>query len=97
MKLSHLAAAAGLALLAGCNSLDNPLSDLTIFKTGRDSRVYNPQTGEYEWPDKANKPRPRAERVAAGKPGSVPATPSPASDGRPYDPTKNEFRDPPID
>jgi hypothetical protein len=94
MKLSRLFAAAGLTLLAGCNSLDSPFSDWKVLQTGKDSRAYNPQTGEYEWPDKSGKPRPPASSTAPRTRSG--ATPAPATDGRPYDATKNEFRDPPI-
>jgi hypothetical protein len=91
MKLtSLLAAVAGLALLVGCNSLDSPFSDWKLLQTGRDGRVYNPQTGEYEWPKNAT-PRPKAPARQSGR---APATPAPANDGRSYDPIKGEFRDP---
>jgi hypothetical protein len=95
MKLPPLFATAGLMLLCGCNSLDSPLSNLNVFRTGHDGRVYNPQTNEYEWPDKSATPRPKAA-AASGKPGRAPASPPPTHDDRPYDPIKNEFKDPPI-
>ncbi len=38
-------ALAHLGLLAGCVS-----SEEKLFETGRDERVYNPQSGRYEWP-----------------------------------------------
>jgi hypothetical protein len=85
-----LAAAAGLALLAGCNSLDSPFSDWKVFQSGRDGRVYNPQTGEYEWP-KNTTPRPKSPTRPSGR---TSATPEPTNDGRGYDPIKGEFRDP---
>jgi hypothetical protein len=91
MKLTSLLTAAGLALLAGCNSLDSPFSDWKLLQTGRDGRVYNPQTGEYEWPKNAT---PRPKTTPAHQSGRAPATPAPANDGRGYDPIKGEFRDP---
>jgi len=33
------------ATLAGCTPSEN------LFNTGRDARVYNPMTRQYEWPD----------------------------------------------
>lgn len=89
MKLPHLLAVAALALGAGCSSLDNPITNLGIFRTGRDARTFNPQTGEYEWPKAATpRPQPRVARTAA-------ATPPPKDDGRPFDVQRGEFRDPP--
>jgi hypothetical protein len=89
MKLSLFTALAALALLAGCNSLDNPLAGFDPLRTGRDARTYNVQTGEYEWPrDSTPRPRPRTARTAAA------ATPAPAGDGRYYDPMKREFTEP---
>ena len=89
MQFPRLLAAAALALCAGCNSLDNPLSDFRIFKTGRDARTFNPQTGEYEWPkDATPRPQNRAAKTAAA------ATPAPKDDGRPFDQQRGEWRDP---
>ena len=89
MKLPHLLAVAALALGAGCSSLDNPITSLGIFRTGRDARTFNPQTGEYEWPkDATPRPQRRVARTAA-------ATPPPKDDGRPFDAMRGEFRDPP--
>ena len=81
----HLLAA---ALCAGCNSLDNPLSNLRLLHTGRDARTFNAQTGQYEWPkDTTPRPLPRVRPTAA-------ATPPPKDDGRSFDPLRGEFRDP---
>jgi len=71
--------------VAGCNSLDNPLAGL--FHTGNDARVFNPQTGQYEWPPEQRKPQPRGPATAGG------TTPAPErqSEGRYYDPQKNQW------
>lgn len=91
MKLPHLFAFAALVLCAGCNSLDNPLADFRILRTGRDTRTFNPQTGEYEWPHNTT-PRASGQRSQALR--AAPATPAPSSDGRYYDPQKGAFADP---
>lgn len=91
MKLPLLFALTASALCAGCNSLDSPLTSLNPFRSGHDGRVYNIQTGEYEWPKDAT-PRPVKSARRAGR---TPSTPSPnPDDGRPYDPQKSEFREP---
>jgi len=65
MKLSSISVLiATPILLAACNSLDNPFANL--FKTGRDARVYNPQTGSFEWP--ADKATPRPQKSAHARP-----------------------------
>ena len=87
MKLPRLLAAAAFALCAGCNSLDNPLSNLAILHTGRDASAYNPQTGSYEWPKDAT-PRPVSKAPLRSA-----ATPAPKSDGRSYDPMRGGFTD----
>jgi len=75
-------------LVVGCNSLDNPLSGMNLFNTGHDARVYNPQTGQYEWPKESTK---RQSRVAGlGASGATP-TPQPKSDGRYYDAQKGQW------
>lgn len=89
MKLSLLLAAAALALCAGCNSLDHPLSNLALLHTGRDARTFNAQTGEYQWPKDAT-PRPAVTRPRR----AADATPAPAADGRSYDPVRGSFTDP---
>lgn len=91
MKLPHLLAAAALVLGAGCNSLDNPLTHLDLFKTGHDGRVFNSRTGEYEWPARPT-PRPRTKAAPASR--TAAATPAPSADGRGYDPQKGEFAEP---
>jgi len=83
MKLSSiLISATGAVLLAGCNSLDNPISNL-FHGAGNDSRVYNSQTGQWEYP-----PDKRQKKTAAGT-----ATPSPQSfnDTRYWDPQRNQW------
>lgn len=96
MKLTSLLAVAGLALGAGCNSLDSPFADVPVLQTGRDARVFNVQTGEYEWPD-GTAPRRRATSPSARRGVSrAPEPAAPASDGRPFDPVKGEFADPPV-
>ena len=89
MRFPRLLAAAALALCAGCNSLDSPLSNFVIFRTGRDARTFNPQTGEFEWPkDTTPRPAGKAPRRAAAAP------PAPKDDGRYYDPMRGGFTDP---
>ncbi len=90
MKLPRLfATAAALALCTGCNSLDNPLADFPLLHTGRDARTFNPQTGQYEWPNgTAPRPQTRAARSSAA------ATPAPKDDGRTYDPQRGGWSDP---
>jgi len=96
MKLSSLLVAAGLALGTGCNSLDSPFADVPVLQTGRDARVFNVQTGEYEWPDQTaarpRAPRPPVERSTRRAPTP---SPQPAGDGRVFDVEKGEFTDPP--
>ena len=75
--------------VAGCNSLDNPFGGM--LGSGHDERVYNAQTGEFEWPkDKKKQPtgRPSPASVAAAL-----ATPAPQrqGDGRYFDAQKNEW------
>lgn len=92
MKYPRFFAFAALALGAGCNSLDNPLTGFKPFRTGRDARTYNVQTGDYEWPkDATPRPRGRGTRTTAN---AAAATPAPQDDGRPYDLQKREFTEP---
>lgn len=76
-------------LVTGCNSLDNPLAGVNLLGTGNDGRVYNAQTGEFEWPKDSQKRR--APRPAPT--GTVGATPAPErkGDGRYYDPQKSQW------
>lgn len=74
---------------AGCSSLDNPFSGL--FRTGHDARVYNAQTGDFEWPEDSSKPR--APRKAAG---AAPA-PERKGDGRYFDAAKNQWVEAPLE
>ncbi len=61
---------ATLALGAGCSSLDNPLANLFH---GHDARVYNPQTGEWEYPNKKATPSPQKSAAIASALSSTPA------------------------
>jgi hypothetical protein len=72
--------------VAGCNSLDNPVGGL--LDTGRDARVYNPQTGEFEWPKDSQNQKPRGRRPATT--GTAPAQER-QGDGRYYDLQKNQW------
>lgn len=85
MKLSSLTLfAAGALLLAGCSSLDNPFAGL-FHGVGHDERVYNPQTGQWEWP--ADK------RTSKEKKSALAATPAPHgfNDTRYWDPKRNQW------
>ena len=56
MKFAPLLAAFALiSLLAACDSFDNPFH--TVMNTGRDARVYNTSTGNWEWPSPTPTPR----------------------------------------
>jgi len=68
---------ATLALCTGCNSLDNPLANLFH---GHDSRVYNPQTGE--WENSNNKATPQPQKSAAVA-SALSSTPPPQGSGHP--------------
>ncbi|MDR3404938.1 MAG: hypothetical protein P4L99_20710 [Chthoniobacter sp.] len=86
MKLSSvLILATASLLLAACNSLDNPITNF-FHSSNRDERVYNPQTGEWEWP--AGKPTPRPNKSAAVA-GAL-ATPAP-NDTRYWDASHNQW------
>lgn len=78
-------------LVTGCNSLDNPLAGMNLLGSGRDGRVYNSQTGEFEWPKDSQKRR--AHRPAPAAAGTAAATTEPErkSDGRYYDPQKSQW------
>jgi hypothetical protein len=78
-------------LVAGCNSLDNPLSGVNLLGTGRDARVYNAQTGEYEWPKDSQKRRTQRPAPAAAGTASTTTEPERKSDGRYYDPQKSQW------
>ena len=87
MHLPRLFTIGLLALLAGCQSLDNPFAGFRPFKTGHDARTFNVQTGEYDWPrDAAPRPRTRGARKTAA--------PAAAGDGREYDLQRREFAEP---
>jgi hypothetical protein len=60
MKRALFLLSAAASLFAGCDSLNRP----DYFASGRDARVFNPQTGRYEWPDDAPPARPRKPRVS---------------------------------
>lgn len=79
MKISTVTIlAAFLCLFAGCNSLTNPFAGL--FR-GHDERVYNPQTGEWEYPNKkgATPPPQKSAAVAAALASTPPPQGSPHS------------------
>src|SRR3954454_21956025 len=86
------------ASLAGCSDLsDNPLHALS--RSGRDARVFNPQTGHYEWPEE-EVPRRRTSRTAAldeaareSSTPSKPITPG-AGDNRVFNPMKQQYETP---
>jgi hypothetical protein len=83
MKLSFiLIPAAASLLLMGCNSLDNPITNL-FHGTGRDERVYNTQTGQWEWP-----PDKRQKKAAAT---ANTASPQAFNDTRYWDPQRNQW------
>ena len=71
MKISIVTIlAAFLCLFAGCNSLTNPFARL--FR-GHDERVYNPQTGEWEYPNrKGATPQPQKSAAVASALASTP-------------------------
>lgn len=81
MKIASLLAVLSLgSLVAACNSLDSPFSGLSsnpLLNTGRDARVYNGNTGHYEWPNTTPtpKPQPTPTVIASAKK----ATPTPAA------------------
>ena len=78
MKISTvLILVAPLALFAGCNSLDNPITNLFH---GHDARVYNPQTGEWEYPKGKGTPAPQKSAAVAS---ALSATPAPQGGGHP--------------
>ncbi|HEY3899166.1 MAG TPA: hypothetical protein VGM54_11165 [Chthoniobacter sp.] len=72
MKISTVTIlAAFLCLFAGCNSLTNPFAGLFH---GHDERVYNPQTGEWEYPNKKGAtPQPQKSAAVAAALASTPA------------------------
>ena len=76
------------ALFTGCSSLDNPLAG--FFHTGHDARVYNPQTGQFEWPEEK---KPRGQKKSAVVAGALASTPAPKGrgDGRYFDAQKNQW------
>lgn len=91
MKLSSiLISATGAVLLAGCNSLDNPVTNL-FHGMGNDARVYNSQTGQWEYPPEKRQPKQKVAGAAA--------TPGPQSfdDTRYWDSQRNQWvqTDPP--
>jgi len=93
MKILSSVVVGALAIsVAGCSSLDNPLAAFNPFRSGRDARVYNAQTGEYEWP------KDEAARRQARPAGAANAAPQERrGDGRYFDAAKNEWVDAPRD
>jgi len=94
MKSAHLVAALSLgSLLAACNSLDSPLSNVSnLSHLGHDARVYNSNTNSWDWPDDSAEARKREKERKAQLLAAMKATPAgtPASTVRPgyYDPLK---------
>jgi len=85
MKISFLLAVLSLGYLVAACSLDSPFSSVAtnpLLNTGRDARVYNGSTGNWEWPS----PTPRPKQKPTPKPTATPAlvkstpvaTPTPA-------------------
>ena len=73
--------------LAGCNQIELP----DYFASGRDSRVYNAQTGQYEWPDSEPKRTPYKPRVNPNEPDE-PAKPLfNTSDERVFNPQTGRY------
>jgi hypothetical protein len=90
--LSSVVVCAFTLSVTGCSSLDNPLSAFNPFHRGRDARVYNAQTGEYEWPKE------EAARQQPARHGAAGAAPQERrGDGRYFDAQKNEWVDAPRD
>ena len=80
-------------VLAGCSSLEHP----NFFRTSHDARVYNPQTGRYEWPDDAPPPAPRKPRVDPNEDRTVDDPPRGLlgrPDDRPFNPQTGRFEEP---
>lgn len=62
------------------------------FRTGHDSRVFNPTTGRYEWPDET--PEKRAQLAGSrhrSTASSAPAEKKENDDGRSYNLQKSRF------
>jgi hypothetical protein len=90
MKLSSILIPAAASLLfAGCNSLDNPISNM-FHGVGRDERVYNAQTGQWEWPADKHKPtEKKSEAVASAM--SSPEGSRTYNDTRYWDAQRNQW------
>jgi hypothetical protein len=92
MKLFSIATLLALSvLLTACDSLTNPFA--SWFHGHGDSRVYNPQTGQWEYPNgnaPASSSGPKRSAAVAGAMASTPA-PQQTSDGRMFDPQKNQW------
>jgi hypothetical protein len=75
MKIAPLLAVFSLvSVLAACDSLDNPFHS-ALLNTGRDARVYNGNTGQYEWPSPTPPPRPKPTPVIVKAPAAPASTP----------------------
>ncbi|MEI9896867.1 MAG: hypothetical protein WDN28_24180 [Chthoniobacter sp.] len=87
MKLSSVLILAPVSLLlAACNSLDNPITNFFHSGTSRDARVYNTQTGEWEWPaDKRKAQEKKSAAVASALATSAP------NDTRYWDAQRNQW------
>lgn len=89
MKLSSATIlVAASALFAACNSLDNPFS--SWFHAHGDARVYNPQTGQWEYPNQKTTPKPQKSAAVASALNTTPA-PQGGGDGRVFDAQKNQW------
>jgi hypothetical protein len=89
MKLSFFfALLAASALLTGCGSLDNPFT--RFFHTGNDARVFNAQTGQYEWPEEKKSAEQRKAPAVAAALAGAPASQE-RGDGRYFDAQKNQW------
>lgn len=91
MKLSSiLIPATALLLLAGCNSLDNPISNL-FRGVGHDQRVYNTQTGQWEWPEEKRQPAEKKSAAVASAMGGATPAPHSYNDTRYWDASRNQW------
>jgi len=67
-------------LVVACDSLEGPFSGLAgnpLLNTGRDARVYNGNTGSYEWPNTTPHPKPPPTPTPIALAAKTKATPPP--------------------
>lgn len=62
-----------------------------LFASGRDARVYNPQTGRYEWPEEDRPARRRKSAAVASTQRETKPEATPSGDGRVYDLEKGRY------